>query len=189
MDVRSTAIEAVKIIEPPRFGDSRGWFSETWNARALAEAGLAPGFVQDNQSYSAAKGTIRGLHYQAPPFAQGKLVRVLSGAILDVAVDVRRGSPSFGAWVAEELSAANGRQLWVPEGFLHGFVTLEPDTMVFYKVTAHYDRASDGAVRFDDPDIGIDWGLDAGAATVSDKDAAAQSFAEFDSPFTMERRA
>jgi dTDP-4-dehydrorhamnose 3,5-epimerase len=183
MDIVATAIPAVKKITPRRFGDARGYFSEVWNARRLAEAGIDTVFVQDNESRSAAAGTVRGLHYQRPPHAQGKLVRVVQGAIRDVAVDVRRGSPSYGQWVAEVLSAENGAQLWVPRGFLHGFVTLEPDTVVLYKVDDYYAADCDGAVRFDDPDLGIDWGTEPGQAVLSDKDAAAPKFRDFCTPF------
>jgi dTDP-4-dehydrorhamnose 3,5-epimerase len=184
METFETAIPGVIRFTPRRFGDARGHFVETWNRRTLAAAGVDADFVQDNQSYSAQAGTVRGLHFQAPPHAQGKLVRVLNGAVLDVAVDARSGSPTYGRWVAEELSAETGAQLWVPRGFLHGFVTLQPDTVVAYKVDGYYDRASDGAVRFDDPDLAIDWGVDAAAAVLSDKDAAAGSWAGFRSPFT-----
>jgi dTDP-4-dehydrorhamnose 3,5-epimerase len=183
MDIVATAIPNVVRITPRRFGDARGWFSEVWSARRMAEQGLDVVFVQDNHSYSAQTGTVRGLHYQRPPNAQGKLVRVLAGAVRDVAVDVRRGSPTYGHWVAEELSAENGAQLWVPRGFLHGFVTLAPDTHVLYKVDGLYAPDCDGAIRFDDPDVGIDWGIDPGDAVLSDKDAAAPAFAAFDSPF------
>lgn len=186
MDITETRLPGVLRIVPRRFADTRGYFSETWNARRMAEAGLDIAFVQDNHSYSAARFTVRGLHYQRPPHAQGKLVRVVRGAIRDVAVDVRRGSPSFGQWVAEDLSAENGAQLWIPRGFLHGFVTLEPDTEVAYKVDGHYSAECDGAVRFDDPDLGIDWAIPAGAAVLSDKDAAAPAFRDFASPFTLE---
>jgi len=186
MDVVRTAIPEVIRLVPRRFGDARGWFCETWNARAMAAAGVDADFVQDNQSYSAETGTVRGLHFQAPPHAQGKLVRVVRGAILDVAVDARVGAPSYGRWVAETLSAANGAMLWVPRGFLHGFVTLEPDTEVSYKVDGFYDKASDGAVRFDDPDLAIDWGIDPARAVLSDKDAAAQAWRGFASPFSFE---
>lgn len=185
MDIRETALEGVLVITPRRFGDARGFFSETWNAKALAEAGLDLTFVQDNQSYSAVPGTVRGLHYQAPPHAQDKLVRVVRGRILDVAVDIRVGSPTYGQWVAEELSAENGAQLLIPKGFLHGFATLEPDTDVIYKCTDFYAPAADGAVRFDDPDLAIDWRLE-GQATLSDKDAAAPLFKDFESPFSPE---
>lgn len=186
MDIVETAIAAVKLIQPRRFTDDRGFFSETWNARRMADAGLPVAFVQDNHSYSAAPGTVRGLHYQRPPHAQGKLVRVARGRIRDVAVDVRAGSPTYGQWVAEELSAENGAQLWVPAGFLHGFVTLEPDTDVLYKVDDHYAPDCDGAVRFDDPDLGIDWGIEPGRAVLSAKDAAAPAFAAFETPFRYE---
>lgn len=183
MDVVETAIPAVKRLTPRRFGDSRGHFSETWSARRMAGAGLDIAFVQDNHSFSAETGTVRGLHYQTPPNAQGKLVRVAVGRILDVAVDVRRGSPTYGRWVAEELSDENGAQLWVPRGFLHGFVTLVPDTHVIYKVDGYYAPDCDGAVRFDDPDLAIDWGIDPARAVLSDKDAAAPAFRDFETPF------
>ena len=139
--------------------------------------------MQDNESLSARKGTLRGLHYQAPPFAQTKLVRVAKGAILDVAVDARRGSPTWGRWVAEEISAANGAQILVPRGFLHGFVTLTEDTLVIYKVDSVYDAASDGGVLWSDPDLGIDWGVNEGDVTLSDKDRRAPAFRDWTSPF------
>jgi dTDP-4-dehydrorhamnose 3,5-epimerase len=183
MDVRSTPLPGVLVLTPRRFGDARGYFSETWSAARLRAAGLDFDFVQDNESLSALAGTVRGLHYQAPPFAQAKLVRTVRGAILDVAVDARRGSPHYGRWLAEELSAANGAQLLVPRGFLHGFVTLEPDTLVSYKVDRPYDASSDGAVRWNDKTLGIAWGVDPREATVSDKDRAAPAFADWVSPF------
>ncbi|SEA63708.1 dTDP-4-dehydrorhamnose 3,5-epimerase [Rubrimonas cliftonensis] len=185
MDVTATEIPDVLILTPRRFADARGFFSETWSARAMAAVGLDVAFVQDNHSRSTQAGTVRGLHYQRPPHAQGKLVRVARGRIRDVAVDVRVGSPSYGRWVAAELSAENGAQLWAPRGFLHGFVTLEPDTDVIYKVDDFYSADCDGAVRFDDPDLAIDWGVDPQAATLSDKDAAAPAFASFRSPFAF----
>jgi len=183
MDVMSLDIPDVKIITPRRFADDRGFFSETYNARTFKAAGVDADFVQDNHSYSAKKGTVRGLHYQAPPHAQTKLVRVLRGSILDVAVDIRKASPTFGKWVAVELSAENGKQLLVPKGFLHGFVTLEPDTDVAYKVDAFYDAASDGAVKWNDPALAIDWGVNENAASLSKKDAAAPGWSEFSTPF------
>ena len=183
LDVIETAIPAVKRLTPRRFGDARGWFSETWNAQRMAEAGLDVVFVQDNHSFSAEAGTVRGLHYQRPPHAQGKLVRVVRGRVRDVAVDVRKGSPTYGQWVAEELSAENGMQLWVPRGFLHGFSTLEPNTEVVYKVDGYYASDCDGAVRFDDPDLAIDWGVASAVAVLSDKDAAAPAFRDFVTPF------
>ena len=183
MEIRATDLPDVKILTPRRFGDARGYFSETWSASRLAEAGLGLAFVQDNESLSARKGTLRGLHYQAPPFAQTKLVRVARGAILDVAVDARRGSPTWGRWVAEEISAANGAQILVPRGFLHGFVTLTEDTLVIYKVDSVYDAASDGGVLWSDPDLAIDWGVNEGDVTLSDKDRRAPAFRDWTSPF------
>ena len=183
IDVKPTALDGVMIVTPARFGDDRGFFSETYNEQRFVDAGVDARFVQDNHSRSAKKGTVRGLHYQAPPFAQAKLVRVAAGSVLDVAVDARRSSPTYGKHVAVELSAENGAQLFVPEGFLHGFVTLEPETHVIYKVNAYYDRESDGAVRWNDPDLAIDWGVSENGATLSDKDAAAPFWKEFKSPF------
>jgi dTDP-4-dehydrorhamnose 3,5-epimerase len=186
MDVIATAIPDVKILAPRRHADARGFFSEVWNARRMAEAGIDAVFVQDNHSYSAEAGTVRGLHYQSPPHAQGKLVRVARGRILDVFVDVRRGSPHFGRWVSAELSYENGRMLWAPRGFLHGFITLEPDTDVLYKVDDFYAADCDGAVRFDDPDLAIDWGPGTATAILSAKDAAAPAFRDFASPFVFD---
>lgn len=183
LKVESLEIEDVKLITPARFGDDRGYFSETFKKQAFLDAGIDADFMQDNQSLSVETGTVRGLHYQAPPFAQAKLVRVLAGAILDVAVDVRTGSPNYGKWVKAEISAANGVQILVPRGFLHGFVTLEPNTLVLYKVDAPYSREHDGAVFWNDPELGIDWGVAEDRAVVSAKDAAAIRFAEFKSPF------
>ncbi len=183
MEVCATAIPEVLRLTPRRFGDTRGWFSEVWNARRMAEAGVSTTFVQDNQSHSTAAGTVRGLHYQSPPHAQGKLVRVVRGAVLDVAVDVRRGSPTYGRWVSERLSAESGVMLWIPRGFLHGFATLTPETDVVYKVDGFYAPECDGAIRFDDPDLGIDWGVDPEAAVLSEKDAAAPAFKDFETPF------
>ena len=170
MQVEPTVIPAVKIITPKKHGDHRGFFSEVYNAKAWAEAGLDYQFVQDNHSYSAEKGVIRGLHFQLEPFGQTKLVRVAKGRILDVAVDLRRGSPTFGDHVAVELSAANWRQLLVPVGFAHGFCTLEPDCEVLYKVTNLYSPTHDRGLAFDDPALGIDWGIDLSTAVLSDKD-------------------
>jgi dTDP-4-dehydrorhamnose 3,5-epimerase len=158
------------LVRPAKFEDARGFFSETYNARLFREAGLPTDFVQDNHSLSAAAGVVRGLHFQLPPRAQGKLVRVVRGAVLDVAVDLRRGSPSFGQYVAVELSAANWRQLWIPVGFAHGFCTLEPDTEVIYKVTDFYDAASERGLAWDDPDLAIPWPVAPADAVLSDKD-------------------
>ncbi len=173
------AISDVILLEPPRFSDARGWFSEVFSTRAFVEAGVVGPFRQDNQSFSVRTGTVRGLHCQIGTHAQGKLVRVLRGRIWDVAVDIRHGSASYGRHVAAELSAANGQQLWVPVGFLHGFVTLEPETEVFYKVTADYDRASERGVVWNDPDLALPWPV-AGEAVLSDKDVALPRLAECD---------
>jgi dTDP-4-dehydrorhamnose 3,5-epimerase len=186
MEIRATALPEVKILTPRRHGDARGFFAETWRADRLAEAGLEADFVQDNESRSAEAGTLRGLHYQAPPFAQAKLVRVVRGAIRDVAVDARAGSPSYGRWVAEVLSAENGAQIFVPRGFLHGFLTLTADAHVLYKVDNRYDAGSEGAVAWDDPDLRIDWGIDPGRAILSAKDRAAPRFRDWVSPFAYE---
>lgn len=172
MKVERLAVPDVLLLTPPRFGDHRGWFSETFNAARMAEAGVVGGFVQDNQSLSVQPGTIRGLHFQIAPSAQGKLVRVLRGAVWDVAVDIRHGSPSFGRHAAATLSAANGAQLWVPPGFAHGFCTIEPDSEVFYKVTAGYDRGAERGIAWDDPDLGLPWPVEPGAALLSEKDLA-----------------
>lgn len=161
----------VTIVEPRRFSDSRGWFSETFVDGRLAQVGITKRFCQDNQSYSLKAGTIRGIHFQAIPHAQAKLVRCLTGAIVDYAVDLRRASPTFGRWVAAELSAENGRQLYVPEGFGHAFVTLEADCNVAYKVTDFYAPSTEGGVRWDDKDLAITWPDVAGAYELSDKDA------------------
>ena len=168
--VEATAIPDVKIITPKKFGDHRGFFSEVYNRQAFAEAGIALDFIQDNHSLSAQVGTLRGLHFQSAPFAQDKLVRVPRGRILDVAVDIRKSSPTFGRHVAVELSAENWRQLLVPIGFAHGFVTLEPDTEVMYKVTNYYSAANDLGLAWDDPDLAIAWPLPPGGAVLSDKD-------------------
>ena len=183
MQIDDTEIADVKIITPRRYGDARGWFAETWNSCLMNRAGLRFDWVQDNQSYSAGRWTVRGLHYQAPPSAQAKLVRVTRGSVIDVAVDVRRGSPTYLRSVSVTLSAEDGAQLLIPRGFLHGFATLEADTEVLYKVDAPYDAAADGAVRYDDPRIGIDWSLIEGEPILSDKDAAAPLLEDWESPF------
>ncbi len=170
MIVEDTALAGVKIITARKLGDHRGFFSEVFSRQAFRDAGLELDFVQDNHSFSAEVGTIRGLHFQSPPFAQDKLVRVARGRILDVAVDLRKGSKTFGRHIAVELSRENWRQLLVPIGFAHGFRTLEPDTEVLYKVTNVYSPANDLGLAFDDPELGIDWGFDLGRAKLSDKD-------------------
>lgn len=176
-------MSTVKLIKSRRFGDDRGWFSETYSEQALAKVGIHDRFVQDNQSYSAFTGTIRGLHFQCPPHAQAKLVRCTRGAILDYAVDVRRGSPTYGKWVSAVLSAENGSQLYVPVGYAHAFVTLERDTEVAYKVTDVYAPDCDGGLLWSDATIGIDWPLPISGAVLSDKDKLLPPLAEFDSPF------
>jgi len=186
MLIETTPLPGVMILTPRRFGDARGFFCESWNKRALADQGLHFDFVQDNHSLSAQVGTVRGLHFQAPPHAQAKLVRCGRGRLFDVAVDIRTGSPSYGQWFGIELSFENGRQLLIPAGFLHGFVTREPDTEIIYKCTDYYAPESDGAVRFDDPDIGIDWAMGDVAPVLSDKDAAAPRLKDIESPFIWE---
>lgn len=180
MQIEQTALDGVLILTPARHGDARGFFSESWNKRRMEEAGIAIAFVQDNHSLSARKGTLRGLHYQSPPHAQAKLVRCGRGALFDVAVDVRRGSPTYGDWVGVELSFENGKQLLVPEGFLHGFVTLTDDTEIVYKCSDYYAPECDGAVLWSS--CGIDWPLQ-GDPVLSEKDANAVPLATFDSPF------
>ena len=170
VEARGFAIEGPMLISVRRFADARGAFTETYNARDFAAVGIRDTFVQDNQSVSTHVGTLRGLHFQTPPHPQGKLVRVLRGRILDVAVDLRSTSPTFGRHVAAELSSENGLMLWVPVGFAHGFVTREPDTEVAYKVTGLYSLECDSGLAWDDPVLGIDWGMDAASATLSDKD-------------------
>ncbi|HLL88787.1 MAG TPA: dTDP-4-dehydrorhamnose 3,5-epimerase [Tepidisphaeraceae bacterium] len=177
-------IPDVKLVRPDKFGDSRGFFSETYSRKALAAAGfLDVEFVQDNQSLSAEVGCVRGLHFQTPPMAQAKLVRVVRGAILDVAVDLRRSSPTFGRHVAVRVSAAEWNQIFVPEGFAHGFCTLEPDTEVIYKVTTYYSPQHDKGLRWDDPAMGIDWPVTAEVAKLSDKDKKHPTLAELPAYF------
>lgn len=183
LQIEALEIEDVKLITPARFSDDRGFFSETWNAERFHAAGIEADFVQDNHSLSRQAGTVRGLHYQAPPYAQAKLVRVLKGAIVDVAVDVRKDSPTYGKWVKAELSAENGVQIFVPQGFLHGFATLTPDTEIAYKVDNYYSKECDGAVLWNDRDLAIDWGIDLAGAKLSPKDMAAPLFRDFRSPF------
>ena len=181
----SEQIDAVKFLEPRKFGDSRGYFSETFNARTLHEYGISGDFVQDNQAFSAAKGTLRGLHYQRPPFAQDKLLRVLRGRILDVAVDLRVGSATYGKHVSRVISAEDFNQIWVPIGFAHAYLTLEDNTEVFYKVTNYYSPEHDAGVVWNDPDLGIDWPLPASEITLSEKDLRQPSFRSLQSPFSM----
>lgn len=185
MKIETTPLPGVVILTPARHGDNRGFFSETWNRARLAEAGIDIDWVQDNQSLSATPGTVRGLHFQTPPHAQDKLVRCGRGRLFDVAVDIRRGSPTYGRWTGAELSAENGRQLLVPKGFAHGFVTREPDTEILYKCSDSYAPDCDAGLRWNDPDIGVDWGL-SGDPVLSGKDAEAPFLREFETPFTWE---
>ncbi|MFK3664708.1 dTDP-4-dehydrorhamnose 3,5-epimerase [Ochrobactrum teleogrylli] len=178
MEVRSLGLDGAFEIIPRKFGDDRGFFSETYNAKSFAEAGIDLQFVQDNHSFSAAKGVVRGLHYQLPTRAQDKLVRVIRGAILDVAVDIRKSSPTFGKWVALEVSAEKWNQILVPKGFAHGFMTLVENTEVIYKVTDYYSPEHDRSIRFDDPAIGIEWPLPSSGVQLSDKDQKAPLFAD-----------
>ena len=188
-DFVKTPLPDVWEITPKRFGDHRGFFSESYTVRSFAAHGIDTMFVQDNHSLSEAAGTVRGLHFQAPPHAQGKLVRCGRGRIYDVAVDIRIGSPTYGRWYGTELSFENGRQLLVPTGFLHGFMTLEPCSEIIYKCSDFYAPECDGAVRWDDPDIGIAWPSVGAAPVLSEKDAAAPVLADFESPFTYEKGA
>lgn len=183
IDCRPASIPDVKILTPHRHGDTRGYFSETYNRRDLGAAGIHIDFVQDNESLSAGAGTIRGLHFQAPALAQTKLVRVLTGAIYDVAVDIRDGSPTYGKHVGIRLSAEEGGQILIPKGFAHGFCTLMPGTCVFYKVDAYYSAAHDAGLAWNDPDLGIEWPVRPEDAILSQKDAALPRFRHFKSPF------
>ena len=170
MQLIDTEIPAVKILSPKKFGDHRGFFSEVYSVKALEAVGINTSFVQDNHSLSVEKGVLRGLHYQVAPMAQDKLVRVVRGSILDVAVDIRRGSPTFGKHVRAVLSAENWQQIFVPTGFAHGFVTLEPNTEVLYKVSTYYSPSHERGIRWNDPKLGIDWGIDESKAVLSNRD-------------------
>ncbi len=173
MQVVDTEIPDVKLIVPKKFGDERGFFSETFNRKTVADLLHEElDFVQDNHAFSTQAGVVRGLHYQIPPMAQGKLVRVPKGAILDIAVDIRQSSPTFGKHVRAVVSAENWRQIWVPPGFAHGYVTLEPNTEVIYKVTNYYSPSHERGIRWNDPALGIDWGVDTTAAVLSSRDTA-----------------
>ena len=176
----------VLLITPRRFEDARGWFAETWHREKFRDLGVDVDFVQDNHSLSRPAGVIRGLHFQTPPDGQAKLVRCLRGRIRDVAVDVRRGSPTYGQWVAAELTAERGEQLFIPVGFAHGFITLEPDTEVAYKVSAPYAPQSDGGIAWDDPAVGVDWRSPVAQPLVSEKDAVLPALKDFDSPFAYD---
>ncbi len=183
LEIRRLALDGLLEIRPTKHADERGFFSETWNAAAWREAGIEEQFVQDNHSLSAARGTLRGLHFQAPPAAQAKLVRVTRGSAFDVAVDLRPGSPTYRQWAGATLSAADWNQLLIPRGFAHGFLTLEPDTEVQYKASAAYSPDHDRAIRFDDPDLAIDWPLAADDIIISGKDRAAPLLAGLETGF------
>jgi dTDP-4-dehydrorhamnose 3,5-epimerase len=176
-------VQAVELIKPRRIADDRGYFCETFNERTFAEFGIRERFVQDNTSLSYRVGTIRGLHFQTPPHSQAKLVRCTRGRIWDVVVDLRRGSPTYGQWVATELSAASGEQLFIPVGFAHGFCTLEPDTEVSYKVSAFYAPENDGGVRWDDPTLALPWPLPPSGPVLSQRDNTLPFLADFESAF------
>jgi dTDP-4-dehydrorhamnose 3,5-epimerase len=187
MKVIATALPEIKVYLPKRLADARGYFCEWYNGRDLARAGLDRAFLQDNVSLSSEAGTVRGLHFQRPPHAQAKLVGVLAGAALDVVVDIRKGSPRFGRHVAVELSAERGNQIFVPEGFAHGFCTLLPGTLLSYKVTAHYDAETDAGIAWDDPDLAIAWPALAKASSLSARDRRLPHLAELNpAPFVYE---
>ena len=180
--VRSSLPEVI-VFTPSRHGDARGFFSEVYRADVMREVGVEAGFVQDNHVFSAARGVLRGLHFQAPPSAQGKLLRCLRGAVLDVAVDIRAGSPTFGQHVAVEISAENWRQVWIPPGFAHGYVTLTPDSEVVYKVTHLYDPAREQGLAWDDLALGIDWRIPSDELTISPRDRGNPVLADLATPF------
>ena len=186
LEIRSLGLDGVYEVTPRRHGDQRGFFSETWRHSSLSELGIDTDFVQDNHSYSAQVGTLRGLHFQTPPAAQHKLVRVTRGAIFDVAVDIRQGSPQFGKWVGLEISAEKWNQILIPVGFAHGFVTLQPDTEVIYKVTNYYSPAHDRVIRYDDPTFAIKWPQLPLPFELSEKDRAAPFSADIDTEFTYQ---
>jgi dTDP-4-dehydrorhamnose 3,5-epimerase len=186
MYCKTLDIPEVKLLRPVKHEDPRGFFSEVYNRRDLADAGIAHEFVQDNLAYSQEPFTIRGIHFQTPPFVQAKLVQVVRGAIYDVAVDLRKDSPTYGQYVTAEISAANFNQILIPEGFGHGLCTLEPDTLVLYKVNAHFSLEHDTGIRWDDPQLNIPWPLQNAEPLVSAKDQVLPLLSEFDSPFTYE---
>ncbi len=171
MNIIETKLRGVYILEPKVFDDNRGWFMESYSKKVLEAIGLDINFIQDNHSYSAFKGTLRGLHFQNNPMAQTKLIRCTKGKILDVAVDLRKGSPTYKKWIAIELSAENKKQLLIPKGFAHGFVTLTDDVEIQYKVDEYYSKEHDRSIRFDDPEIGVDWGIDNPILSEKDKNA------------------
>jgi dTDP-4-dehydrorhamnose 3,5-epimerase len=183
LTVINAPLEGVRVLRPRKFADHRGFFSETFNQRDMIAAGINHDFVQDNQSLSVTPGTLRGLHFQIPPMAQAKLIRVIRGAILDVVVDIRRSSPTFGHHFKHVLSSDNWDQFYVPVGFAHGFITLEPHTEVLYKVSRSYSPDHDRGVRFDDPDLNIDWRWDTSKLTLSERDRRHPTLSQIQSPF------
>lgn len=185
MKITPLAIPEVLLITPARHGDERGWFSETFRQSALEEQGFSGAFIQDNHVRSTSRGIVRGLHFQKPPHGQAKLLRCVRGAIFDVAVDIRKGSPTWGQWVGAELSAENAQQLLVPEGFAHGYCTLTDECEVIYKVTGYYAPQAEGALRWNDPAIGIDWTMPNEEISANARDAAAPLLADLDSPFSV----
>lgn len=184
MLIERLQISGLLVLKPRRHEDKRGYFSETFNEITFRNMVAECRFVQDNQSYSRSRATIRGLHFQAPPHAQSKLVSVLQGSIYDVAVDIRRGSATFGHWLGKTLSAASGEQFYIPSGFAHGYCTLEPETIVAYKVDQHYFKDSEGGVRWDDPDLSIDWPVAADEIFISEKDRHLPRLRDLATPFS-----
>ena len=185
-EFRETSLPGVIEILPDKFGDDRGFFSETYNGNVFRDNGITIDFVQDNHSFSASKGVLRGLHFQTPPFAQDKLVRVTRGRVFDVAVDIRQGSPTYKQWVGVEISAEKWNQLLIPKGFAHGFLTLEDNTEFLYKVSDFYSKDCDRSIRFDDPDINVEWPLSADFLTLSEKDKAAGLLSDTETGFVYE---
>lgn len=181
MNITKTKLEGVLVLEPDVFGDDRGWFSESYNKKKLSDLGLNIDFVQDNHSMSSLKGTLRGLHFQNNPHAQSKLIRCTKGAVLDVAVDLRKNSSTYKQWISIELTAENKKQFFIPKGFAHGFLTLTDDVEFQYKVDDYYDKESDRSIRFDDPEIGVDWGIE--NPILSDKDKSAPLLKDSDVNF------
>ena len=181
MEIIKTSIEGLLIIKPDVFKDERGYFFESYNKERFANEGLMMNFVQDNESKSS-KGVLRGLHFQKPPFAQGKLVRVIKGSVMDVAVDLRKDSPTYGKWESVVLTEENKLQFWIPEGFAHGFVTLEDNTIFNYKCTNVYNKESEGSILWNDPDINIEWNIE--NPILSEKDKLSPLFKDFETPFT-----
>ncbi|MEL7282448.1 MAG: dTDP-4-dehydrorhamnose 3,5-epimerase [Pseudomonadota bacterium] len=183
MHAEKTQLQGLVVLQPSKFSDERGWFAELWNKRALANLGIETAFVQDNHSVSTKANTVRGLHYQAPPFAQDKLVRCGAGRLVDIAVDIRKGSPTFGASITVELTPQNGTQLYIPVGFAHGFITLEPETEILYKCSNFYEPRSEGSIQLFDPALGLNLGVRPEDCVLSAKDAAAPMLGDIVSPF------